>query len=69
MPAASAVGRGGNEFADRGQGAQPLRAPEHLHGVGGQVAQPRGAFEAGLFGEDTNPVHGGAQGGVVGPVD
>jgi len=50
MPAASAVGRGGNEFADRGQRAQPLRAPEHLHGVGGQVAQSRGTFKAGLFG-------------------
>jgi len=38
MPPAGAVGCGGDQFADPGQGAQPLSAPQHLHGVGGQVA-------------------------------
>jgi len=67
--AALAVGRGGRQLGQRGQGAQPLTAPQRLDRGGGAVAQPRGALEVTPLGQRADVVDGGGQSGVVRAVD
>ena len=55
LPAAGAVRLGGDQLGDRGQGAQPLAAPQRLDGGGGVIAQPRRALVVAALGQRRRP--------------